>query len=357
MNKRPFYSITEMTLPELEIVCTSHGEPAYRAKQIMSWIYKKGISTFEHMSNLSRNFRKQLAKEYKIFQTKIDTINRSRDGTEKYLIRLLDNNTIESVLLRDSKRVTVCVSTQVGCAMGCRFCASGVFGLERNLNPGEIVEQVLRLKNALPPNEHITNVVFMGIGEPLANYDNVIKALKIINADWGLGIGLRHITISTVGITEKIKQLAKEGIKVNLAISLHSPNNTIRNKIIPSNKKTGIKKLITAAQEYFKATHRDISFEYILIDNMNASKQDALSLAQLLKGIQCNINILSLNPVKEFNLHPPSTNRIHTFRNTLEKSGFVVTIRQKKGDKINAACGQLRLQKRNIHDTQARKGL
>jgi 23S rRNA (adenine2503-C2)-methyltransferase len=200
----------------------------------------------------------------------------------------------------------------------------------------------------LSPDEHLTNIVFMGIGEPLANYDNVIKAIRIMNAEWGLGIGVRHITISTVGIIDGIRKLAHEGLKINLAISLHAADDVTRSKIIPSNKKTGIENILTAAREYFDITKRDISFEYTLIDGINDSKRDAESLAKLIKGIQCNVNILPLNPIEELTLNPPSQEVITTFCKTLEKHGIVVTLRRKKGDKINAACGQLRLRRHKI---------
>ncbi|MEK7291074.1 MAG: 23S rRNA (adenine(2503)-C(2))-methyltransferase RlmN [Planctomycetota bacterium] len=388
MREKQIQSITGMSLSELEALCNSMGEPAYRAKQILSWVYEKGATTFDQMSNLPKDFKKLLAEKYQVFQTKVDTImqtveqhSRNRitpplsppceggevggvkklakkeeflqgkiiDGTGKFLVHLPDENVIECVLLREGKRVTACVSTQVGCAMACQFCASGLLGLERNLTAGEIVEQALHVKNHLPPDERLTNIVFMGIGEPLANYDNVVKSIRIINAEWGLGIGARHITVSTVGMVDRIRRLALEGLQVNLAISLHAPNDIIRSKIIPSNKKTGIESIIAAAHEYFDVTRRDVSFEYILIDGINASKQDAESLARLLKGIQCNINILPLNPIKEFNFRPPPQETIEMFCKTLERQGLIVTLRKKKGDDINAACGQLRLKNINFY--------
>ncbi|MFN3533073.1 MAG: 23S rRNA (adenine(2503)-C(2))-methyltransferase RlmN [Candidatus Brocadia sp.] len=345
MDKIEILSITNMSSPELEALCASMGEPPYRAKQILSWVYVKGATTFDQMSDLPKDFRRQLSEKYRVFQTKIDTITKTINGTEKFLVRLPDENVIECVLLREGKRITACVSTQVGCAMACQFCASGLLGLERDLSAGEIVEEALHVKNHLLPDEHLTNIVFMGIGEPLMNYDNVIKAVRIMNAEWGLGIGARRITISTVGIIDGIRRLAHEGIQVNLAISLHAPNDTIRSKIIPSNKKIGIKNIVAAAGEYFEVTKRDISFEYILIDGVNASRQDAESLARLLKGIQCNINVLPVNPVEEFDWKPPSQETIETFCRTLENYGLVVTLRKKKGSHINAACGQLRLQR------------
>ncbi len=344
MYKIEISSITDISFAELETLCTSMNEPVYRAKQLLSWVYNKGANTFDQMSNLPKEFRRHMDKGYRVFQTKVDTIIQTADGTEKFLIRLSDGNVIECVLLRDGKRITACISTQVGCAMACQFCASGLSGLERDLSAGEIVEQVLHIKRHLLSDEHLTNVVFMGIGEPLINYDNTIKAVRIINAEWGFGIGARHITISTVGIIDGIRRLAHEGLQINLAISLHAPNDIIRSKIIPSNKKTGISKIVSAAKEYFSVTRRDISFEYILIDGVNTSKQDAELLARLLKGIQCNMNLLPLNPVEESNFKPPSKEAIITFCKILEKHGYTVTVRKKKGDGIGAACGQLRLQ-------------
>jgi len=392
-------SITDMSLSDLEALCVSIGEQAYRAKQILSWIYVKGAMAFDEMSNLPNNFRKQLEEKYQVLQTKVDSIvqiteqpgcnqatplsplckggkrgdeittfqtpsqdkreeegknivkkkrllqDNKLDGTEKFLIHLSDENVIECVLLREGRKITACVSTQVGCAMACQFCASGLLGLERNLTVGEIVEQALHVKNHLQHDERLTNIVLMGIGEPLKNYDNVVKAVRIMNAEWGLGIGARHITISTVGIIDGMHRLAQEGIQVNLAISLHAPNDITRSKIIPSNKKIGINNIVAAAREYFKTTRRDISFEYILIDGVNASKQDAESLARLLKGVQCNVNLLPVNPVEEFHLKPPSQETIEMFCKTLEKHGIVVTLRKRKGDNISAACGQLRLQR------------
>lgn len=349
MEKTENHSITDMSLAEITALCNNLGEPAYRAKQILSWVYEKGATIFDQMTNLPKNFQKQLAEQCQVLQTIVDSITQTGYDTEKLLIHLYDGNIIECVLLREGKRITACVSTQVGCAMACQFCASGLLGLKRNLTAGEIVEQILHVKNHLLTGEHLTNVVFMGIGEPLANYDNVVKSVRIMNAEWGLGIGARHITISTVGIVNGIRRLAHERLKINLAISLHASDDITRSKIIPMNKNTGIKNLIAAAWEYFEITGRDVSFEYILINGINASKQDAESLAQLLKGMQCNINVLLVNPVEEFHWRPPSEGVIEIFCNILQKHGLVVTIRKKKGIHINAACGQLRLQKEKFH--------
>ena len=349
MREKQILSITNMMLSEVEALCSSMGEPAYRAKQILLWIYEKRATNIDQMTDLPEDFRNKLAEKYCVFQTKVDSITQTADGTEKLLIRLLDKNVIESVLLREGERITACVSSQVGCAMACRFCASGLLGLKRDLTSGEIVEQVLHVKNRLLQTEYLTNVVFMGIGEPLANYDNVVKAVRIINAEWGLGIGARHITLSTVGVVDGIRMLARECLKINLAISLHAPDDITRTKIVPSNKKTGIKNIIAAAKEYFNITRRDISFEYVLIEGINASRHAAESLAKLLKGVQCNINILPVNIVDEFNSKPPCKETIEAFCNILEKYGYTVTLRKKKGNDINAACGQLRLRSTNFY--------
>lgn len=341
--------ITNMSLAELEELCTMIGEPQYRAKQILSWVYDKGVTTFDEMLNLSKDLRRKLAEKCRIYQTRVSTVAQTGEGTEKFLVCLPDGNEIECVLLREGKRITACVSTQVGCAMACRFCASGKSGLERNLTAGEIVEQALHIKKYLSSNERLTNIVFMGIGEPLANYENVMTAIRIMNAAWGLGIGARHITVSTVGTIQGILRLAREGLQVNLAISLHASNDIIRSKMIPSNRKTGIKNIIAAAQEYFRITKRDVSFEYTLIEGMNASGQDAKSLADLLKDIQCNINLLPLNPIEEFHFRSPPQETVDMFCSILEKSGLIVTVRKKKGDSIHAACGQLRLQNINFY--------
>ena len=349
MQKPLTTSITGMSLSELEALCVSMGAPAYRAKQILSWIYEKGANSFECMSNLPKPLRAEMEKKYPLFQTKVDAVFRTDDNSEKFLIRLQDGNLIESVLLREGKRITACVSSQVGCAMACRFCASGLLGLERDLAAGEIVEQLLHIKNRLLSGERITNVVFMGIGEPLANYDNVIGAIRIINAPWGVGVGARHITLSTVGIPEGIRRLSREGIQVNLAISLHAPSDETRQQIVPANKKAGIQAILAATREYFKATGRDISFEYVLIDGVNSSKEDAGSLARLLKGIQCNVNLLPVNPVEEFHLSPPGREKVEIFYETLQKYGIITTLRKRKGSDVHAACGQLRIQNTNFY--------
>ena len=255
-----------------------------------------------------------------------------------------DDNIIESVLIRDRQRITACISSQVGCASACGFCASGIHGLVRNLSIGEIVEQLLHIKNSLPSGQMITNVVLMGIGEPLANYDNVLKAIRIINADWGLGIGARKITVSTIGLIKGIKRLADEGLQINLSISLHAPNDTIRNLIVPINKGTGIKNILAAAQEYFEKTGREVTFEYVLIDGVNSSVENAKELAEKLKNFQCNINVIPLNPVPEFTCKPPSEKKVKAFCAVLEEAGINANLRRKKGSGINAACGQLRLE-------------
>jgi len=349
-------SFTGMLPEELQELCTSIEEPAYRAGQILSWIYRKGAGSFAQMHNLPEQLREELQDKYLLYSTAVDSITESADGTEKFAIRLSDGNIIESVLLRNRRNVAACVSTQVGCAMACSFCASGKLGFERNLDAGEIVEQALHIRNRLSKTESLTSIVFMGIGEPLANFDNVIRAIKIMNADWGLGISMRRITVSTVGMVAGIRRLAGEGLEINLAISLHAPDDFTRSGIIPSNKKNSIRKILTAAREYFEVTHRNISFEYTLIEGVNSSVKDAEDLASLLRGIQCNINIIPLNPIEESQLRPPDHKSAQAFCRTLEKKGMVVTLRRKKGDDADAACGQLRLQTHKCSQkTQQRK--
>jgi 23S rRNA (adenine2503-C2)-methyltransferase len=334
-------SITDMLLSEIE-TCASLTEKRYHARQICSWIYKHGAHSFEEMTNIPNPIRSLLNEKYPPFQSKIETVAKDLDGTEKFLIRLHDDNIVESVLIRDRKRITVCISSQVGCASACRFCASGIHGLVRNLSTGEIVEQLLHIKNSLPNGQGITNVVLMGIGEPLANYDNVLKAIRIINADWALGIGARRITISTIGLVNGIGRLANEGLQINLSVSLHAPNDTIRNQIVPANKGTGIRNILTAAREYFEKTGREVTFEYVLIDGVNSSPENAKELAERLKDYQCNINVIPLNPVPEFTYRPPSKEKIEVFCTILKRAGLNVNLRRKKGSGINAACGQLK---------------
>ncbi|HHT9124221.1 MAG TPA: 23S rRNA (adenine(2503)-C(2))-methyltransferase RlmN [Candidatus Brocadiia bacterium] len=337
-------SITNMSLSEIEEICVSLNEERYHARQICSWIYKHGAYSFEEMTNIPKSLRSLLHEKYSLFQSKIETVVKDVDGTEKFLIHLHDDNIIESVLIRDKQRITACLSSQVGCASACGFCASGLHGLVRNLQAGEIVEQLVHMKNSLPGGESVSNVVLMGIGEPLANYDNVLKAIRIINADWGLGIGARKITVSTIGLIKGIKRLATEGLQVNLSISLHAPNDIIRNLIVPINKGTGIRNILLASHEYFEKTGREVTFEYLLIDGVNSSTENAKELAEKLKNYQCNINVIPLNPVPEFTYKPPSEKKIEAFCAVLKKAGLNVNLRRKKGSGINAACGQLRLE-------------
>lgn len=344
--------LTNMLLSEIEETCASLNEERYHARQICSWIYTHRVHSLDEMTNIPKSLRSLLHEKYPLFQSKIKTVAWDVDGTEKFLICLHDDNIIESVLIRDRQRITACISSQVGCASACGFCASGLHGLVRNLSAGEIVEQLLHIKNSLPSKQRITNVVLMGIGEPLANYDNVLKAIRIINADWGLGIGARKITVSTIGIIKGIRRLAAEGLQINLSISLHAPNDTIRNLIVPANNGTGIRNILTSANEYFEKTGREITFEYVLIDGVNASPENAKELAERLKNYQCNINVIPLNPVPEFPYRPPSEKKIEAFCAILEKAGLNVNLRRKKGCGINAACGQLRL----VHLTGSQRG-
>jgi len=341
-------SITNMSLSEIEKVCISLNEERFRARQICSWIYKHGVNSVDEMTNIPSSLRLLLHKKYPPLQSKIETVAKDVDGTEKFLVRLHDNNIIESVLIRNRQRITTCISSQVGCASACRFCASGIHGLVRNLLTGEIVEQLLHIKNSLPNGQRITNVVLMGIGEPFANYTHVLKAIRIINADWGMGIGARKITISTIGLINGIKRLADEGLQINLSISLHAPNDAVRNLIVPTNKDAGIRNILAAAQKYLEKTGREVTFEYVLIDGINSSPKNAMELAERLKDYQCSINVIPLNPVPEFAYRPSSREKIEAFCAVLEKAGLNVNIRRRKGSGINAACGQLTFLKKVV---------
>lgn len=331
-----------MNLEELENILKKWGEPPFHAKQIFSWIYKRGASDFLAMSDLSSQLRKRLKENFYLFRLILVKVLKSKDGTQKLVFKLNDVNFIETVMIPSKERVTACLSTQLGCKFACKFCASGSLGFVRNLTRGEIIEEILYLKNSYR-NKKITHVVFMGIGEPLDNYDNVIKAIRIINSSDGLNIGARRITISTCGIIPAIKRLAEEGLQIELSISLHAADSNRRSQIMPINKKYSLVELIKTCREYIKKTNRQITFEYVLIKGINSDLQIAKKLSIMLKGLNCKVNLIMANPVKELNLEPPKNKETLLFRDYLLKSGINVTLRKPRGQDIHAACGQLRL--------------
>jgi 23S rRNA (adenine2503-C2)-methyltransferase len=294
------------------------------------------------MSNLPKSLRDDLAAEFALWTSKTVRHLQSADGTEKLLLELADGGRIECVLLRDDDRRTICISTQVGCAMGCVFCASGLDGVDRNLTSGEIVEQMLLLQRLLPGDERLSNIVVMGMGEPLANLDNLLPALDEASADDGLGIGHRRITISTVGLPKQLHRLCELNTRYHLAVSLHAPNDRLRNEIVPVNKNIGLADIIAAADRYLEVSNRRLTFEYVLLAGINDQPQHARELVALLRGRMAFLNVIPYNPVAGLPYQTPSGNAVNRFRDILIEGGINVKFRQRKGDEINAACGQLR---------------
>lgn len=318
----------------------NYGEKKYRAEQIFHWIYKENITTFDEMTNISEALREKLKQNFDLHVFKIIKKQVSKDGTKKYLFDVLDNNAIESVLMEYKYGKTICVSTQIGCKMGCKFCASTGVKFARNLEAGEIVEQLLAIER--DEKIHISNLVFMGIGEPLDNYDNVIKAVKILNNPKGINMGARHISISTSGLVPKIYKLADENLQCTLSISLHSASNEKRSNMMPVNNIYNIQELIKACKYYIEKTNRRISFEYALAKDNNDNLQDAEELVKLLKGMLCHVNLIPINKIEDGKFTKSTNENIIKFRDYLNEHGIVATIRRELGADIDAACGQLR---------------
>ena len=333
-------NIKNYNLEELKKEIINLEEKAYRAEQIFKWIYIDRVNSFDEMTNLPKEFREKLKENYSMNNFKIIKKQESSDGTKKYLLDLLDENAIESVLMKYHHGNTICVSSQVGCKMGCKFCASTGIQFIRNLSSGEIIEQILTVEK--DSGEKISNIVFMGIGEPLDNYDNVINAIRIINNPKGLNIGARHISISTSGIVPRIYDLANENIQCTLSISLHSSSNEKRSEMMPINKKYNIEELIKACKDYIKTTNRRISFEYALAKDNNDNLEDAKKLVKLLRGMICHVNLIPINKIENGAYVKSSNENIIKFRDYLNDNGIVATIRRELGSDIDAACGQLR---------------
>ena len=330
--------IKSMTLEELTTWFKEQGEPAFRAKQVFQWLYR-GVTSFDEMSNLSKPLRQKLSENCFITSPKVARKQMSAlDGTIKYLWELSDGNCIETVLMRYKHGNTVCISCQVGCRMGCAFCASTLAGKVRDLTPAEMIDQVLftQLDSGAP----ISNIVLMGIGEPLDNYDTVMKFLKLVNHPDGMNIGMRHISLSTCGLTEKIDRLAQLGLQLTLSVSLHAPDDETRSKIMPVNRAVGVEKLMDTCRRYFQTTGRRISYEYAMIDGVNDSDEQADLLVKLLKGQPGHVNLIPLNEVEESPLKP--SRRVAAFQKRLESQGVTATVRRKLGGDIDASCGQLR---------------
>jgi len=333
-------NIKNFNLEELKEVIKSIGEKPFRAEQIFKWIYCENVTSFDEMTNLSLYLREKLKQNFELCIYNIVKRQESSDGTKKYLFKLPDSNLIETVLMEYKYGKTLCISSQIGCKMGCKFCASTGIPFERNLSTGEIVEQVLSVQR--DQNIRISNIVFMGIGEPFDNYDNVISAIGILNNQKGLAIGARHISISTSGIVPRIYDLADKNIQCTLSISLHCTNDEKRSKIMPINKKYNIQELIKACKYYIEKTNRRVSFEYALAKDNNDHLQDAKELVQLLKGMLCHVNLIPINKIQNEPFQKSDIDSVLKFRNYLNEHGIVATIRRELGADIEAACGQLR---------------
>jgi 23S rRNA (adenine2503-C2)-methyltransferase len=319
-----------------------HGQTAMRARQIRRWILASRAEAFDQMSDLPKNLRAELARQFQPLATQIVRHLHATDDTHKLLLRLADGGLIECVLIQDPPRRTACISTQVGCGMGCVFCASGLSGVDRNLTSGEIVEQLVRLRNLTPPGERLTNIVVMGMGEPLANLENLLEALAVAGDKQGLGIGARHITISTVGLPAKIRRLADLGKQYHLAVSLHAADDTLRSRIVPTNAQTGIDAILEAADYFFEKTGRQVTFEYVLLGGLNDTPLQAQTLANRLQRRKAHVNLIPFNNVEGLPYRRPTDEALAEFVAILGRSALSVKVRKRKGSEIDAACGQLR---------------
>ena len=335
--------ICDLSRQQLVEWCQSQNEAAYRADQIFHWLFGQRVTEFAQMRDLPTALRVRLDQEFSAFTTTIAEHQVAKDRTEKLLLDLADGNRIECVLMRESNRRTACISTQVGCGMGCVFCASGLEGLQRNLTCGEVLEQILRLDRLLRPDERLTNLVVMGIGEPLGNLPALLPALEVCGDESGFALGARRITISTVGLPERIRELAQIGKPYNLAVSLHAPNDRLRSQLVPVSAKIGIRAVLAAADEYFERTGRRVTYEYVLLGQVNDEPKHARQLAAALKGRNAHVNLIPLNQINVLDFKEPSAPRTHEFLAMLRNSGVTATVRKRKGDDIDAACGQLRL--------------
>lgn len=331
--------IKSMTLGEIEDDFKSFGIEPYRAKQVYKWIME-GAESFDAMTNISKSMRTNLSEKYFIPNVSIERKSISKDGTVKYLFKMFDGNLIESVLMKYKHGYSMCISTQVGCKMGCSFCVTGKSGFIRNLHASEMLLQIEKAQK--DNNIRISNIVLMGMGEPLDNYENVLKFLELVSDPNGLGIGMRHISLSTCGIVDKIYDLAEKKLQLTLSISLHAPNDKLRNSMMKINKRWNVKDLINACKYYILKTNRRISFEYTMVDNVNDTKECALELAELLKGMLCHVNLIPLNESDENGMIKSNINRVYTFKSILEKKGINATIRRTLGEDIEAACGLLK---------------
>jgi 23S rRNA (adenine2503-C2)-methyltransferase len=334
--------LLDLSLDDLKAWLKEAGLPTYRAAQIRKWIFEKRAGSFDEMTDLPRDLRERLAAEFQIFTSTVCQHKVADDGTEKLLLQFGDSQRIECVLIREGTRRTICISTQVGCAMGCVFCASGLDGVARNLTTGEILEQMLLLNRVQSAEERLSNIVVMGMGEPLANLDRLLPALELATKPEGLGIGGRHITVSTVGLPPAMDRLTAMQTNYHLAVSLHAPDDELRNKIVPVNKNISIQAILEAADRFFADNGRRLTFEYVLLGELNDRPEHAKQLVELLRGRTALFNVIPYNPVAGLPYKTPSAKAQQRFLEILEAGGINVQVRTRKGDQIDAACGQLR---------------
>lgn len=333
--------IKSLYLEELEQELAAMGQKAFRAKQVYQWLHEKLVTDFDEMTNLPKDLREKLKEQFVLTALKpVDVKTSQIDGTRKYLFALADGNIIESVWMQYHHGNSVCISSQVGCRMGCRFCASTLDGLERNLTAAEMLDQVYRIQ-ALT-GERVSNIVIMGSGEPMDNYDNFVRFVRMVSEEHGLHISQRNITVSTCGIVPGIKRLAEENLQITLALSLHAPNDEVRKTLMPIAKSYGLADILAACREYYEKTGRRLTFEYSLVSGVNDNLDEARALASLLKGMHGHVNLIPVNPIKERDYVQSDQKAIQAFKNYLEKNGINVTIRREMGRDIGGACGQLR---------------
>lgn len=335
-------SVFNATRETMREFFASIDEPAYRVDQLLDWVYQKHADSFARMSNFSLALRERLSAAWRIYESTMIAEQIAADRTAKLLLRWPDGATSECVLIPDEERRTACISTQVGCPVGCVFCASGLDGLQRNLTAGQIVEQAMRVQRLCGDEQRLSNVVFMGLGEPLANYDATMHAVRTINAAWGMGIGARKITISTVGLPRQIKRLADEKLQVTLALSLHAPNDSLRRDLIPWAEGVTIESLVDAARYYFEKTGREITLEYILLAGVNDQPKHAVELAAVSRKMRSNVNVIVYNPVSGLPFERPNGDAVRSFLSALRDRGVNAHVRRSRGLDIDAACGQLR---------------
>ena len=334
-------NLLDLTPSDLQALAIRLGEPAYRGDQLAQWIFGRGATRFDSMTNLTREFRARLAEEAEVQAPAVASVDPSRDGSRKFRLRLADGAEIQSVLIPDDDRLTLCLSTQVGCGFACRFCLTGTTGVARNLTPGEIVGQLSTIRLTLREGERVTHLVYMGMGEPLANYQATAQSLRILTDPRGFGYSPRRITVSTVGLVSGIEKLAKEQLRVNLAISLHATTNELRNELMPVNRGWRLEDLLAACRRFPLPVRQRMTFEYVLLADVNDHAEDARRLVSLIRGIRAKVNLIPFNPWPGSGFRRPSPDRIEAFQRSLLEHGITATVRWSKGEDIGAACGQL----------------